>query len=45
MPPSSPSLKEGTAPHDGDGLVHDPFADAEVSIDPRLNLLAFADRG
>lgn len=39
---SSPPLEEATAPGDGDRLVHDPFADAEVFVEPAADVLVVA---
>lgn len=39
---SSRALKEAARAGEGDGLVHDPFADAEVLVDPLVGLLVVA---
>jgi len=43
--PSSSPFKKATAPHNRNGLIHDPFTYSQITVDPRLNLLALADRG
>jgi hypothetical protein len=39
---SSGSLKVAARPGDRHGLIHDPFADAKVSIDPASKFLILA---
>lgn len=38
----SSSLKVAARPGDRNGLIHDPFADAKVSIDPAGKILVLA---
>lgn len=33
------ALKEAAGPSNGDGLVHDPFPDAEILVDPLIGFL------
>jgi len=43
VPRSSLSLEPRTTPHNSDTLIHHPFPNSEVFIDPRLELLALGD--
>jgi hypothetical protein len=40
---STSSLKVGSRAQDGNGLVHNPFADSEIALDPFLDILAIGD--
>jgi hypothetical protein len=42
---SSSSLKPTAASHNGHRLIHNPFADPKISVNPGLYLFALADGG